>query len=83
MINIKLETFRNSEDVSKICQTYHDKYYIDMDAYYGRYVIDACSLLGLMSLVGNTIQIRAITDDENISKTLYKELQDKVGGVID
>lgn len=83
MINIKLETFRNSEDVSKICQMYHDKYHIDMDAYYGRYVIDACSLLGVMSLVGNTIQIRAITDDENISKTLYKELQDKVGGIID
>ena len=82
MINVKLETFKIAENISKICQKYHDKYHIDMDAYYGRYVIDACSLLGLMSLVGNTIQIRAITDDIEISDALYRELQDKVGGII-
>lgn len=82
MMNVKLENFMTVETVRKICQEYHEKYQIDIDAYYGRYIIDACSLLGLMSLVGNTIQIRAITDDHEIYLSLYEELQDKVGGSI-
>lgn len=50
---IALKTFDDAIKVSGICEKYRD--YFDIDMIKGRYVIDASSILGVESLVGNNV----------------------------
>lgn len=63
------------ETVNKLCKIC-DKYDFDINVEYGRYVIDAKSILGVMSLLGNIVKIVPITSDDNEIDKLYIEMED-------
>ena len=54
-IPVALKTFGDAVRISEICERYND--YFDIDMIHGRYVIDASSILGVESLVGNNVVI--------------------------
>ena len=73
-IFISLEKFETISEFCKIC----DKYDFDINVEYGRYVIDAKSILGVTSLAGKIVRVVPITDDQNEITMFYWEIE-KVG----
>ena len=70
----------NLETVNKLvntCNKYKDDMYLDI--YYGRYIVDGCSLLAVVSLMGNIVKIKPNTDDENILNDFIKDIE-AIGG---
>lgn len=77
MIFMELNTLGNVNDICNVCNKYKDK--IDVDIEYGRYIIDGCSILAVSSLLGKTIKICPITED-NLLKTYFTNDIKKIGG---
>ncbi len=61
-MKFKLATFEQAGKLVDFC----NKFAEDIDIKHGRYVIDAKSILGVMGLVRNEVEINIVTDDENI-----------------
>lgn len=73
MFYIKLSTLEVINNLVRICDRYKDK--MDIDMLYGRYTVNAASYLGVMSLMGNIVEIKPISDDEVLIKELLDELE--------
>lgn len=74
MISYYIGSSDNAERLVRLCR----KYDFDIDIMYGRYIIDGKSILGVMSLVGNTVGIDLMTYDENIKEEFKKKLYEEV-----
>lgn len=70
MISFYLGSHEDAERLVNLCR----KYDFDIDIVHRRYIIDGKSILGIMSLVGNTIGIDLMTGDENIKEDFKKKL---------
>lgn len=72
-------TYDNAEKVIMKCREYDS--YFDVDLKVGRYVIDAFSYLGVMSLCNHTVQVKPViaalkdTIDNEKVKELFEELK--------
>lgn len=74
MISYYIGSGDNAERLVSLCR----KYDFDIDIMHRRYIIDGKSILGVMSLVGDTIGIDLMTDDENIKEEFKKKLYEEV-----
>lgn len=74
MISYYIGSSDNAGRLVRLCR----KYDFDIDIMYGRYIIDGKSILGVMSLVGNTVGIDLMTYDENIKEEFKKKLYEEV-----
>ena len=74
MIYIKLDTLEIASKLVKICENY--KAHMDIDVILGKYVVDGCSFLGVISLLDNVVEVKPITDDDLLVEYFIKELKD-------
>ena len=72
MIFLNLETLDKANKLVKICE----KYDIDFDVLYGRYIIDGKSVLGVTSLIGHIIKIVPNTNDILLLEYIIKDLEE-------
>lgn len=73
MISFYLGSSDDAERLTNLCR----KYNFDIDVVHRRYIIDGKSILGIMSLVGNTVGIDLMTDDEDIKEEFRKKLYER------
>ena len=59
----KLNSMDDAETLVEFCKKY--KEYGNIDISCGRYTVDGCSYLGVMSQVGNEVKVELISHDEN------------------
>lgn len=76
MIFLKLDNLEKAKELCKVCDSYKEQMYIDI--LYGRYTIDGCSMLGVASLLGNVVEIKPCTNDENLMKLFLADVE-KIG----
>nr|WP_270249216.1 hypothetical protein [Coprococcus catus] len=79
MIMINLDCLETASKLVSMCEKYKDQ--MDMDVIYGRYVIDACSILAVTSLVGNIVKIQANCNDNSLAQSLKNDII-SIGGWI-
>lgn len=72
MWKIKLDTTQTCDALVRICQKYSAK--MDVDICYGRYLVDGCSILGVMSLMLHEVEICMSKTNEIIIKNFEKEI---------
>lgn len=69
MLNCKLNNIRDAQDLVWFCMNFDE----DIDVLYQRQVIDGKSILGVMSLIGNTVTIEMLSNDDNAKANFEKE----------
>lgn len=79
MLSIYLDTLNKTQILSRLCENYRSSFGFNTDAVYGRYVVDACSQLALVSLMGNFITIDPLTDD-NVALGKFERDLIAIGG---
>ena len=77
MLFIKLNDLETVNNLCKLGEKYKDN--IDIDVSYGRQIVDARSVLGVTSLIGNIVKITPLSDDSNAITQFSKDLC-KIGG---
>lgn len=65
-LQINLLSFDEALEISNVCERYSKLF--DIDAVCGRYVVDASSILGMESLVGNSVIINIHGKNRNQDK---------------
>lgn len=76
MIFFKMDTLNKAQSLSRICEKYGDK--MEVDVMNSRYRVNGASILGLISLLGTTIEIIPLTDDY-LLKTYFLRDVEKIG----
>ena len=76
MWKIKLDSERTCAELVGVCQDF--KQVIPVNVCYGRYMVDGCSILGLLSLIPHTVDIWVPEMNEIIIKNFTDELK-KIG----
>ena len=76
MWKIKLDSEKICKEFVAICEEF--KYTIPVNLCYGRYIIDGCSLLGVLSLLSHTVEIWVPTMNEITIKNFTDEIE-KIG----
>lgn len=79
LIAIYLDNFEKITTISKVCEKYTPS--IQTDACFGRYIVDAASILGLESLSGKLVTLNPNVKDTAALKE-YKEELSKVPGIV-
>ena len=74
MIFINLDKLETVSKLTKICE--HYKNYMDTDVVHGKYIVDGCSILGVVSLLGNVVRVVPNTNDDLLLAYFIRELQD-------
>lgn len=74
MWKIYLDNTKTCEKLTKICRKYNDE--MPVDICYGRYTVDGCSILGVMSLLFNTVKIWIPTMDVNTVKDFTEDIKE-------
>lgn len=69
-MNYKLDTLTKVDKLVSYSREFEE----DVDVRYQRYTIDAKSVLGVSSLVGNTINVEIITENEKVKEEFYNGL---------
>ncbi len=77
MVLINLDCLETASKLVSVCEKYKDQ--MDMDVIYGRYIIDACSILAVTSLVGNIVKVQANTSDNSLLDSLKSDIV-SIGG---
>lgn len=57
MTAYNIRTFEDAQNLVKLCDKYNKE--LTIDVIHGRYMVDGCSVLGVMSLVGNIVTVEA------------------------
>lgn len=68
-----LGTYEDAEELVCICRKYDE----DIDIIRGRYVVDGKSLLGVMSFIGQYVEIVIHTENKAVAEKLRNELFSK------
>lgn len=69
MLNCRLNNIKDAQDLVWFCARFDE----DIDVLYQRQVIDGKSVLGVMSLIGNTVTVEILSNDEDVKKLFEKE----------
>ena len=72
MILINLDSLDRVTKLTRTCE----KYEIDIDIVYGRYVVNGKSVLGVSSLIGNIVKIEPSTEDKLLLEYLTRDLKE-------
>lgn len=71
LIAFKIETLDDAQNLVNIC----DKYPFNIDVIHGIQTVDAKSVLGVASLLGNYVSVIPVTDDEEMISKLENEIK--------
>lgn len=72
MIVAYLSDIKQAVKISELCEKYQSS--VAVDACYGRYIVDAASILGLQSMIGDKITLKLIGSDQSKVESLSKQL---------
>ena len=67
-------TYENAEEIVMICRNYQDDF--DVDLQVGRHVVDATSILGVMSLCNHIVQVIPVGSEEIDDNKIQRLLQE-------
>ena len=73
MLNFNLNSKKSAEDLIKLCEKYRDD--VEVEVIHGNQTVNGCSLLGVFSLIGNFVGIKADSRDENAVQRFSEELE--------
>lgn len=68
-----LGTYEDAEELVSICRKYDE----DIDIIRDRYIVDGKSLLGVMSFIGQYVEITIHTENKEVAEKLRNELFSK------
>lgn len=71
LIAFKIETLTDAQNLVNVC----DKYPFNIDVIYRQQTVDAKSILGVSSLLGNYVSVIPVTDDEEMLTKLESEIK--------
>jgi len=71
LIAFKIETLTDAQNLVNVC----DKYPFNIDVIYRQQTVDAKSILGVSSLLGNYVSVIPVTDDEEMLSKLESEIK--------
>ena len=71
MIAFKIETLTDAQNLVNIC----DKYPFNIDVIHGVQTINAKSILGVSSLLGNYVSVIPVTNDEEMLSKIESEIK--------
>lgn len=77
MIYIKLNSFETVKKLCNVCEYYKD--YFDINISYENYMVDGCSIVGLMELIGKEVKIEPNSSNNEIENNFYKEIEEISG----
>lgn len=72
MIPYNLLSIETAKHLIKVCEKYSDEFTVDV--IYGRQVIDGCSIMGVMSLIGHVVSL----DVSNRDSAKYEDFKREV-----
>ena len=72
MLNFNLNSKKSAEDLIKLCEKYRDD--VEVEVIHGNQTVNGCSLLGVFSLIGNFVGIKADSRDESAVQRFAEEL---------
>lgn len=73
MLSYNLDSFESAKKLIGLCEKYKDQ--MDIDVICGRYIIDACSVLGVHSLIGHMVSLEPQTKDVSLTRTFGEDLE--------
>ena len=73
MLNFNLNSKKSAEDLIKPCEKYRDD--VEVEVIHGNQIVNGCSLLGVFSLIGNLVGIKADSRDESAVQRFAEELE--------
>lgn len=74
MLNFNLNSKKSAEDLIKLCEKYRDD--VEVEVIHGNQTVNGCSLLGVFSLIGNFVGIKADSRDESAVQRFAEELEE-------
>ena len=80
MIYIKVDTLETANKLVKICENYNN--YMEVDILHGRYILDGSNVLAVASLLGNTVEVKPITDDSLLLGYFIKDVKE-IGALVE
>lgn len=73
MLSFNLNSKKSAEDLIKLCEKYRDD--VEVEVIHGNQIVNGCSLLGVFSLIGNFVGIKADSRDESAVQRFAEELE--------
>ena len=73
MLSFNLNSKESAENLIRLCEKYHDD--MEVDIIHGRQIVDGCSLMGVISLLGNFVTVRPNCEDEEMIQKFSDELE--------
>lgn len=73
MLSFNLNSKKSAEDLIKLCEKYRDD--VEVEVIHGNQTVNGCSLLGVFSLIGNFVGIKADSRDEDAVQRFAEELE--------
>lgn len=73
MLSFNLNSKESAENLIRLCEKYHDE--MEVDVVHGRQTVDGCSLMGVISLLGNFVTVRPNCEDEELIQKFSDELE--------
>lgn len=73
MLNFNLNSRSAAEKLIRLCESY--KNVMSVDVVCGRQTLDGCSMLGVVSLIGNFVTVIPNSSDEGLLKRFEKDLE--------
>ena len=73
MLSFNLNSKKSAEDLIKLCEKYRDD--VEVEVIHRNQTVNGCSLLGVFSLIGNFVGIKADSRDESAVQRFSEELE--------
>lgn len=73
MLSFNLNSKKSAEDLIKLCEKYRDD--VEVEVIHGNQTVNGCSLLGVFSLIGDFVGIKADSRDESAIRRFTEELE--------
>lgn len=73
MLSFNLNSKESAENLIRLCEKYHDS--MEVDIIHGRQTVDGCSLMGVISLLGNFVTVRPNCEDKKLIQKFSDELE--------
>ena len=73
MLSFNLNSKKSAEDLIKLCEKYRDD--VEVEVIHGNQTVNGCSLLGVFSLIGNFVGIKADSRDESAVQRFAEGLE--------
>lgn len=74
MLSFNLNSKESAENLIRLCEKYHDD--MEVDIVHSRQTVDGCSLMGVISLLGNFVTVRPNCEDDEMIQKFADELEE-------